>query len=270
MIGFNKQIAMNAVSEITKFGYYRFEKAFSNSEIENFKNELNKIKQNDIPPDESTIPYLNKNHEVVYSLEWKSPVFLRALLDHPDISNVLKYFLNDTWYRQIPQDLPNYILRAMIARSGGNCLLPLHIDSFIPGNGSYVFMMQAAVILEDQNIENGCTFCVPGSHRSDRYADNENDLTKVVPIESFAGDVILWDSRLHHGAFPNKSKLSRWSIIATFSRWWIKQNYQTHQNLTENFKKGLTEKEKIVLGLCCIPPINSSERIDIKAGREIL
>ena len=79
--------------------------------------------------------------------------------------------MNDNWYKQIPQDEPNYILRAMIARNGGETLLPLHIDSFIPNSGKLPFVMQLAVILDEQKVENGCTFYLPGSHRFDQYGE---------------------------------------------------------------------------------------------------
>lgn len=220
--------------------------------------------------DEKSIPKLNKGHDIIYSLEWKNSSFLNFIINHKIIIEILKKCLNDSWYKQIPPEYPNFILRAMIARSGGASMLPLHIDSFIPSSGSFPHMMQVALILEDQYIENGCMFCIPGSHKSDLYADNNNINNNIIPIVTKACDVVIWDSRLHHGAFSNESKNTRWSVIATFSRWWIKQNYQTHLNLTEEFKMNLSVDEKIVLGLCSIPPINISERVDIKAGIDIL
>ena len=223
------------------------------------------MKQNVSETDIANIPKLNQGHDIVYSLEWQDHTFLRTILNHKIVFDILKSSLNDSWYKQLPAELPNFILRAMIARSGGSKRLPLHIDSFIPNAGKLSFLMQVALILEDQTIENGCTFCLPGSHKWDHYADNLAYNDELVPIESKAGDIIIWDSRLHHGAFENTTASSRWSVIATFSRWWIKQNYQTDKNLKTDFISKLTTEEKIVLGLCSLPPLNVHERVDIKA-----
>ncbi len=164
---------------------------------------------------------------------------------------------------------PNYILRSMLGRSSGPEHMPLHIDSFIPAAGSYCWSAQAAIVLEDQTEENGCTVAVPGSHRFDRYADQEA-MALAEPIPSNTGDVVVWDSRLWHGARANKSGRTRWSLVGTFARWWLKQNYELTSTLPEAFYAGLTDEEKAIMGYCSIPPLDESERIDIKGGYEDL
>ena len=157
----------------------------------------------------------------------------------------------------------------MIARSSLNEKLPMHIDSFIPSKGKYSFVMQSALILDDQNENNGCTIVVPGSHLYDEYATQES-LANAIPIISSAGYLMIWDSRLWHGAIENNSKKDRWSLISTFTRWWIKQNYQITNELPKDIYDDLSTEEKTIMGFCCSPPRNEYERIDIKAGYEIL
>lgn len=251
-------------------GFTVLPSVFDKSVIHTAINRLSLLEDSLIPPDVASIPRLNLGHKVLYNLECKDLFFIRLILNSPQIINILKECLNDTWYKQIPKTDPNFILRAMIARSGGPTLLPLHIDSFIPNSGKLPFVMQVSVILEDQTINNGCTFCIPGSHKWDSYADNSVGHANVVPIPTSAGDVVVWDSRLHHGAFPNNSNSTRWSLIATFTRWWIKQNYQTPLGVPLSLKKELSNIEKSILGFCSSPPLNEFERIDIKAGYEIL
>ena len=129
--------------------------------------------------------------------------------------------------------------------------------------------MQSALILDDQNENNGCTIVVPGSHLYDEYATQES-LANAIPIISSAGDLVIWDSRLWHGAIENNSKKDRWSLISTFTRWWIKQNYQITNELPKDIYDDLSTEEKTIMGFCCSPPRNEYERIDIKAGYEIL
>ncbi len=214
-----------------------------------------------VPPSGDT-PYLNQGHDVIYNLQNKNFLFTETVLRHEIVKDILAYFLNDEWYREVS---PNYILRSMIARSGGERALPLHIDSFIPSSGKYCWSMQVSFILEDQTEENGCTVVAPGSYQSDSYA---TPAWVGLPIESEAGDILIWDSRLHHGTTGNKTGKSRWAFISTFTRWWIKQNYLITK--TFPYKNLLSKEEQAIIGYCSEPPLNEHQRIDIKGGYELL
>jgi len=220
-------------------------------------------------PAQDSIPKLNKGHSVVYTLESKDIRFIQLIFNHPLLRRLKIAVLNDEWYKQIPKENPNYICRTMLARSSGENSLPLHIDSFIPSSGKYTWVLQIAVALEDFNFDNGCTLVVPGSHLEDRYAKQE-DLSDAIPLELKAGDIVAWDSRLWHGANPNNSKKTRWSIIGTFTRWWVKQNYNMKMNMPNDIYQNLSDEEKSILGFCCMPPDSEYDRIDIKGGYNIL
>lgn len=214
------------------------------------------------------IPKLNQGHSIIYNLQNKNIQFLKIFIEQPIILNVLIQCLNDQWYKQIPKESPNFILRSLLARSSGNEAMPLHIDSFIPNTGSYISIIQVAIVLEDQHHANGCTVVVPGSHHFGRYA-SQDWLRYAVPIESKAGDVVMWDSRIWHGACANTTTDSRWSVIATFCRWWIKQNYDITGAIPKHFIKQLSNQEKAILGFCSVPPRDEYDRLDIKTGYEV-
>jgi len=214
------------------------------------------------------IPFLNQNHPMVYNLENKDHYFLDLLFAPAVVHKILIHFLNDRWYRPIPDTEPNYILRSYLARSS-NDALPLHIDSFMPYVGSESFIMQVAIILEDQNEDNGCTVVMPGSHQSGQYADR-NRFDETIPITSKAGDVVIWDSRLWHGTLANKSDGTRWAMIATFSRWWIKQAFNMVENIPQEIYTKLTDSQKAILGFCSIPYHDETQGIDMKQGYNVL
>jgi ectoine hydroxylase-related dioxygenase (phytanoyl-CoA dioxygenase family) len=214
------------------------------------------------------VPYLNTNQPTIYNLQNKDIFFLESLFFPKEIETILIHLLNDKWYKQIPSDNPNYILRSYGARSS-NKGLPLHIDSFIPYTGNHVIGMQMAIVLEDQRIDNGCTLVIPGSHQFGEYASQEA-LKKAIAIESKAGDVVLWDSRIWHGTTDNNSGKTRWAIVATYTRWWIKQHFNIPLNLPQGIYEKLPDKEKAILGFCSIPYKNEFEGIDLKTGYEKL
>ncbi|MEA2787506.1 MAG: hypothetical protein QOF71_3610, partial [Candidatus Eremiobacteraeota bacterium] len=213
-------------------------------------------------PGDATVPYLNRGHDVLYNLQNLDAFFIKTCFNHPLARAVLMATLNDPWYKQIPQDAPNYILRGMIARSGGPQALPLHIDAFVPGSGSYLWACQTAFVLEDQSPTNGCTVFVPGSHLFDRYAE-QTAMPTAVPVPSAAGDLVIWDSRIWHGATANLSSRTRWALIATFVRWWIKQSHDIPRALPESIYRELSDEQKSVLGYCSMSPRDEHERVDI-------
>lgn len=256
------------ISAIDHQGYALIPQAFSPETVNTLLAKVSYYHENRPKLDQAKIPFLNKNHQVVYNLQNRDKYFIKTMLGNKDLEDILMHLLNDTWYKQIPQDKPNYILRSMLARNGGIPPLPLHIDSFIPNEGSHAWIAQVAYVLEDQDEHNGCTIVVPGSHKKGRYASPE-DLKDAIPIISKKGDIVVWDSRLWHGTTGNISGKTRWSLIATFCRWWVKQNYDITRALPEYIFNELSDSEKAILGFCSTPPLDETERVDIKCGYEI-
>jgi len=251
-------------AELKEKGYTKIEAAISTDAVEDLLRSLHDLRAEPAPAGDKT-PFLNRGHDMLYNLQARDAKYLRLFLAPPVLKRLMIETLNDVWYKPIPQQDCNFILRSLIARSGGPAPMPLHIDAFIPSGGSMTWAVQAAVILEDQYPENGCTTVVPGSHRADRYAD-QSAVKAAVPISSRAGDIVVWDSRLWHGTTGNQSGRSRWSIVGTFVRWWIKQNYDITRSLPEEIYGKLSDEEKAVMGYCSIPPLTEHERIDIKSG----
>lgn len=256
------------IKQIEKDGYCRIPAVYGSGEIKRLLELVLLWHEKTRATLSTNVPYLNRDQPMVYNLQSKDSYFVKVLLGAPLVEEILIHFLNDVWYKQIPQAEPNYILRSYLARSSG-AALPLHIDSFVPYVGPHVISMQIGIVLEDQTESNGCTVIVPGSHQSGRYVD-QGALRDAVPIESKAGDVVIWDSRLWHGTTENKSGRTRWAVIGTFARWWLKQAFNITQNLPQEIYVDLTDKERTILGFCSIPYNNESQGIDMKRGYESL
>jgi hypothetical protein len=197
---------------------------------------------------------------LLYNLQNKDVEFVR-LLSNPLVQELIGKFLNDKYYQVQDESIPNYILNYYNARSSGK-FLDLHIDSLVPAHGDFTWAMQAAFVLEDMDEENGCTVVVPGSHQSGNYSDRT--LAKRYPITAKAGDIAIWDSRLWHGTLDNISGRSRWVLIATFTRWWVKQSMDMTRKLPEAIYSQLSDSEKLMLGFCSIPPSDESGSIHTK------
>lgn len=187
------------------------------------------------------------------------PIFIRGVQ-----GEVMKGLLNDRFYAAIPQHLPNYILRSMLLRSSLGAM-PYHIDSFIPYAGDETTVVQSILFLNDSKIDNGCTLVVPRSHQTGEYAP-QGENPAAIPLEAEAGDIVIWDSRLWHATLENKARRSRWALVGTFCRWYIKQGFDYPRAIPETMFKELDDDEKIVYGYCSYTPVNEFDKTELKAG----
>jgi hypothetical protein len=256
------------IAAIERDGYCYIPQVFSPEEVSKALERVRYWIDKTLSTQSDRMPFLNRDQPMVYNLQSKDIFFVRMLLDCGLIESILMHFLNDRWFTSIPSDAPNYILRSFLARSS-NHQMPLHIDSFVPYTGPHVYIMQCSIVLEDQTEKNGCTVLVPGSHRSGEYCTQEA-FQSARSIKASAGDLVFWDSRLWHGARRNESGGTRWAMIATFCRWWIKQAFDIPGNLPQELYDQLTNRQKAVLGFCSVPYDNEVFGIDMKRGYGLL
>jgi ectoine hydroxylase-related dioxygenase (phytanoyl-CoA dioxygenase family) len=258
-----------ALYELKSYGYSRIENYLDTSIVKQLKkmvesrydeNKRNGIKQYPGAPERDA------SDKIIYSIYNEDKLFI-DLLTTEFVKWIAMESLNDPYYRFLPSNKPNYILTYYNARSSG-AALDLHIDSYIPFVGEKPNMMQFVFLLEDSTEENGCTVVVPGSHQSGKYTNRS--LEKAVPIIGSAGDLIFWDSRLWHGTLENKSKNSRWALVATFGMWWIKQSIDIPRSMNETIYIQCSSEQKQLLGFCSIPPCDPFERTNTKMGYDEL
>lgn len=206
------------------------------------------------------LKHKNKD-KTVYNLQNKDYFFIK-IFSKKIIVDIAKYFLNDPYYQFLPKEKPNYILKYYNARSSIN-KLDLHIDSYMPFKGDLTYMMQFVFMLEDSDINNGCSVVVNGSHKSGKFCNRNSK--KIKNLIANAGDLIIWDSRLWHGARQNKNNKTRWSLVATLTRWFIKQSMDITKSLPNSIYRKCTNQQKLFLGYCSLPPYNEFIGVNTKA-----
>lgn len=202
----------------------------------------------------------------VYHLQYKHRLFLDIISGWSSGLEVLKPFIQDPYYRQLPEGTYNFLLSYYNARSSV-AALPLHIDNYVPSLGDYPNSMQIVFSLNGQNSENGATIIVPGSHLAGSFPDRS--LTdKAHSLECAPGDAIIWDSRVWHGASANENGRDRWSLVATFRPWYLKQNFDPTRGTPESIYSEMTDQQKALMGFLSRPPRDDDEKISIKEGFE--
>jgi hypothetical protein len=256
--------AAAAIETIRTDGYARLPGEYGAAEIATLRGEIARLESRAADEASAALPRLDRGQQTIYNLQNKSADCLHLLLGSATVRTVLMAFLNDEWHRAIPLTDPNYVLRSFSARNN-RVAAPLHIDSFIPYVGEHALSMQVAIIVDPQTTDNGCTVVIPGSHQSGAYV-SQSERARQVPIDSEPGDVVLWDSRIWHGTLDNTSGQPRWSLIATFVRWWVKQGYRIPENLPQAIYESLDDSGKAVLGYCALPFDDERGGADFKQG----
>tara|TARA_B100000795_G_C22758540_1_gene422576 strand:- start:102 stop:893 length:792 start_codon:yes stop_codon:yes gene_type:complete len=250
------------INDIEKNGYTIVPSVLTKTEVIKLKRSVKHYYIKDTKRKNPTYLQHKNKDKNVYNLQNKNYSFIK-ILSKKIVVNIAKYFLNDPYYQLLPKEKPNYILKYYNARSSVN-KLDLHIDSYMPFKGDQTYMMQFVFLLDESTLKNGCTVVVRGSHKSGKFCNRKSKNLKNLIANP--GDLIIWDSRLWHGANKNKNKDSRWALVATLTRWFIKQSSDITRALPASIYKECTNKEKLLLGYCSIPPRDEFHGVNTKAG----
>lgn len=254
-----------SIDELQENGFTILKKVFEKDVLHSL---LSEIKSGELQSDSAdNVPRLNKGSDILYSPFLKNKVFF-DIFRHPTIEKILIACLNDEYYKSLGTS-PNYILRSMICRSSKD-ELPWHIDSFIPFVSQYPSTVQVIIPLEPFTSKSGATLLYKSSHQFGEYSPQEHfDESPIVELHAEPGDVVIWDARIWHAAKQNESDGTRWAVISTFTRWWIKQNYRYTDELirTKQISK-YSDEDLVILGGASATPLNHEESIDLKGGIE--
>lgn len=247
---------------IKRSGYTVLKSILSKKEVNNLLRLVEKYYALDAKSKNPTFLQHKNKDKTVYNLQYKSYDFIK-IFSKKILVEIAKYFLNDPFYQLLSSDKPNYILKYYNARSSVN-KLDLHIDSYMPFKGEETYMMQFIFLLNDSTKKNGCSIVVEGSHKTGKFCNRKSK--KIKYLEGKAGDVIIWDSRLWHGAKVNESKNTRWALVSTLTRWFIKQSMDMPKGMPKKIYNKCKNSEKLFLGYCSVPPINEFNGINTKAN----
>tara|TARA_Y200000002_G_scaffold383290_1_gene404914 strand:- start:2559 stop:3344 length:786 start_codon:yes stop_codon:yes gene_type:complete len=251
----------NHIKNINQKGFTVVKSVLSKPEVKKLLSLVEKYYSKDAKSKNPTFLQHKNKDKTVYNLQYKDYEFVK-IFSKTIITKIAKHFLNDPFYQFLNNDKPNYILKYYNARSSVN-KLDLHIDSYMPFKGDETYMMQFIFLLNDSTKTNGCSVVVEGSHKSGKFCNRKSN--KLKSLEGKAGDLIIWDSRLWHGARVNESQTTRWALVSTLTRWFIKQSMDIPRGMPNKIYNKCNNSEKLFLGFCSTPPINEFNGINTKA-----
>lgn len=195
--------------------------------------------------------------KVLYNLQNKDKVFLK-FLDRGLPYKLVKGALQTGSYQNSEQ----VTLRQAVARSPvkGIPTQQLHIDSRFPGC-TFPIALVIFWLLDDSSANNGATWVVPRSHKKTTYPVSGKKYSGEIQLEAPKGSAIIMDGGVWHAGGQNLTEDTRWALIFTYVRWFVKPAFDFNKNMPAHLYSSLTSEQKRILGYHTNPPIDEFTRI---------
>jgi ectoine hydroxylase-related dioxygenase (phytanoyl-CoA dioxygenase family) len=114
-------------------------------------------------------------------------------------------------------------------------------------------------MLDDFTIENGATYLLGGSHKSDIKPIESDFYAKSTRAIGHAGDVLFFDSNLWHAAGKNLTDQSRRAFTITFTKPFMKQQLDYSRAVGYENLELMGDDLKQIIGYFSRTPSNLSE-----------
>lgn len=254
---------IESINRVKKNGYVVLENVLSEQDCELYKSLLNRDYEKyaaKYANSGNTDHGLNKKdmEKIVYNLHNKDIRYF-DLCDHSKVLPIIKNLLQEGSYQNSqPVNLLGFDARNPSRNTNAQ---QLHLDSNLPGQGGYPLIVVALFMLDDFTVENGATRIVPGSHLRSDYAENNKTYEEEVSVEASKGSVLIFNGALWHGGGKKQNDESRWSVIPSYGRWFIKPSFNFAENIPQHIFEQLTDERKALLGLNSCPPKDEFTRV---------
>lgn len=262
------------IANFKKFGYTIL-KEYLNPDKHNFiKNEIDRISNyHEKDPYDGAIKSLPKGEQkdslsydnTVPHLPIYNPIFIK-LATRGFHHYILKYFINDNFYKIIDNKIPNYCLAHFVARKGKKPL-NWHTDVRLQIPGDKTFSIQGFLPLNRMDSSTGSFCLIPSSNKTGKYPDenmiSESDFKE---LELKAGDLLLFDSRIHHSTSVKSTEYFPWTLLYTYRCWWVKPGFDYWRYFTNNKSclSNLESLDRVILGQSSEIPFDPRDSVSAR------
>ena len=233
--------------EIETLGFTIIENVISEKEAETLKLHLKTALEVDMKKYNGR-PQKKEHH--IADLTGADLIFL-DLLDNDTMHEVFSHFLTNTCIL--------YTYSSTILRPNEIAEVhTIHMDTprLIP---NYYHAMQMTLALDDFTLDNGATYYLPGSHKSELIPSEETFNKYAVLTLRKAGDALFWNPRTYHKAGMNTTNETRFAISTYAVRSFMKQRFDFPRIVSSNNLKNVSERVKRFLGFNTRVPANLNE-----------
>ncbi|MCE8025895.1 phytanoyl-CoA dioxygenase family protein [Billgrantia aerodenitrificans] len=130
------------------------------------------------------------------------------------------------------------------------------VRTFIPG---YHLRLNMLIMCDDFTLENGATYVLSGSHKTEGRPDDDVFERQHERIVAPAGSVSLFNSALWHRGGHNATDRKRVALTIGYGRPFVKPQMDYARMLGEDYGRGLSPLTRQVLGYNARVPVSLDE-----------
>lgn len=247
-----------AAEQVRNLGYAIIDSGYTISELRSISEEFNRTRERYVEKyGDAMLKNLNESHTVRSPLTHGGEVFIKLALNETLLSLLRrlisgKFILNQqNGIINPPQETNN--------QSAWHRDLPYqHFVSTTP------LAINALFCVDDFTLENGATFVLPASHKSEAFPSSNYVQKNAVQIEAKAGSFIILDCMMFHAGGFNKTSSERRAVNHLYNIPYFKQQINIPMNMRAT---NLSSEEKYILGFNCIESSSITDYLSTRAGK---
>jgi ectoine hydroxylase-related dioxygenase (phytanoyl-CoA dioxygenase family) len=121
--------------------------------------------------------------------------------------------------------------------------------------------INALYAVDDFTIENGATYVIPASHKSEKFPSENFLETNKTQISVKAGSFLVLDCMIYHAAAPNLSNFPRIGLNHVYTTVMFRPQINWETAIEENRQSGWENFDEL-LGLSFIEPKNVNSYLE--------
>lgn len=241
----NQKIIKFHKKKILKNGFTIFKNAISKKECDKLKNIGKKIYKK----------YKNKNkiknslEQTIYNLHNKNEIYIKYIC-YKKLYGIVQSVLSEGSYNN---ECEINIRQIAMRNPKKGHAQQLHNDTRIAGC-KYPLVIHIIYMLDDFTEKNGATRVVSKSHLRDNFAQNNKIYKNEIKLTGKKGDAIIFNASTWHGSSKKILDDDRWGMIYSYSRWFLKPDFNYCRNTPKKIFNKLTKEQKKLLGFYHMPP----------------
>ncbi len=191
----------------------------------------------------------NPLEQTIYNLHNKNEIFLKFLKFEKTFKIINKLLSTGSY-----KNKSDIIIRQMAMRNPlkGHAQ-QLHNYTRMAGS-SFPLVVHSIYMLDDFTKYNGATRVLPKSQKRKDFARTGKKYKNEKLLIGKKGDVIIFDASLWHGSAKKTNNQERWGMIFSYSRWFLKPDFDYNQNTPKKIFNNLNTDQKKILGFNYNPP----------------
>jgi hypothetical protein len=255
----SESVLDEAAEQVRNLGYAILDSGYSASELQGILEEFNSTREHYIEAyGETKLRSLNELHTIRSPLTHGGDAFLGLALNE-NLLSLLKKLIPGKFILNQQNGVINPPQETYNQGAWHRDLPYQHFVSTKP------LAINALFCVDDFTIENGATFVLPASHKSEAFPSENYVRKNAIQIEAKAGSFIVLDCMVFHAGGFNKTNLERRAVNHLYNIPYFKQQINIPLNMKSS---SLSAEVRDILGFNYLEPSSIEDYLAARTGNK--